>query len=198
MEKVSEDQKVKNYHKVMGLVQSFPEPRRTQVLKMLEGDIGSMYFTAPASSREEFHDCFPGGLVHHSLGVVSNLWRLVKDLCPDRWPKHKLAFVGLFHDFGKIGDGTLERYLPNPSDWHRERGMLYKINDEMRWMPTSEGGLFILQDHDIKLDWEEWLAIRLNDGQYVEENRPYAMKEPKLALLVHWADMWDTQKEKTL
>ncbi len=188
---ISDEQKEKNYARVMDLVATFPEPRRSQVLAMLDGPIGMSYFTAPASSREEYHDCFPGGLCHHSLNVIANLWRLAKDLCPDAFPKHQLAFVGLFHDLGKVGDGDVERYLPQPSDWHREKGMLYVVNEDMQWMPTSEGALYILQKHGVIVDRDEWLAIRLNDGQYADENRPYRMREPKLALLLHWADRWD-------
>jgi hypothetical protein len=41
------------------------------------------------------------------------------------------------------------------------------------------------------------LAIRLNDGQYVRENEPYRNREPELALLLHWADMWASRQEKS-
>lgn len=193
----SDEELQKDHDRVMALVATFPDGRREAVTRMLDGPVGMRYFTAPGSSREEYHDCYPGGLAHHSLSVVANLWRLVKALCPDRWPKHKLAFVGLFHDLGKVGDGDVERYVPNPSEWHREKlGKLYEMNPELKWMPTSEAGLFILQRHGIEVDHEEYLSIRLNDGQYTRENEPYRMREPQLALLVHWADLWDAVSRK--
>jgi len=40
------------------------------------------------------------------------------------------------------------------------------------------------------------LAIKLNDGQYAEENAPYKMKEPMLADVVHLADYISTKQEK--
>ena len=54
----------------------------------------------------------------------------------------------------------------------------------------------MLQKHGIELTSDEHLAIRLNDGQYDETNKSYRMKEPELALLLHWADMWATKMEK--
>jgi hypothetical protein len=45
---------------------------------------------------------------------------------------------------------------------------------------------------------DEWVAIRINDGMIVEENRCYAMGEPTLALVVHMADRLACQEEKGL
>jgi hypothetical protein len=194
--RLSDEQVVKNTEFILGLVDMFPEPRKSLVANMLEGDVGSFYFSAPASSREDYHYCFPGGLAAHSLNVLKNLNKLAKALHPGRWPDHKLVFVSLFHDLGKAGDGEVEYYVPNPSDWHRSKGMLYEINKDCIYMPTSERGLFILQKNGIVLDSEEYLAIRLNDGQYDAANKGYALKEPDLALLVHWADMTATMGEK--
>lgn len=179
------------------LVEIFPEKRKELVTKMMTfGPVGTSYFTAPASSREEFHACWPGGLLFHSINVVQNLRKISKSLCPGKYDDATLAFVGLFHDLGKVGDGVNEYYKPNESDWHRNKGMLYEINKDCVFMPTSERGLFILQSNGIEVTSEEYLAIRLNDGQYDETNKSYRMKEPGLALLVHWADMWSTLSEK--
>lgn len=187
------EKKIKTFWK---LVDIFSEPRKTKVKDMMEGKVGEIYFTAPASSREEFHSCYPGGLLVHSLNVVENLYSLSKALCPGVFSDEKLSFTGLFHDLGKVGDGTNEYYVPNPSDWHRNKGMLYEVNKDCTYMPTSERGLYVLQTHGIQMDADEYLAIRLNDGQYDDTNKSYKMKEPELALLVHWADMWATKQEK--
>lgn len=192
----SEELKAKNVELVNKLIDKFPEPRRGLVQTMMEGPVGLAYFTAPASSREEFHSCFPGGLAHHSLNLVRNLKKLADALCPGKFDSSTLAFVGLFHDLGKVGDGEEEYYLPQKSDWHRNKGMLYETNKDCVYMPTSERGLYILQKYGIELSSDEYLAIRLNDGQYDDTNKAYRMKEPELALLVHWADMWATQQEK--
>ena len=178
------------------LVDMLPEERKTKVKQMMEGKVGEAYFTAPASSREEFHSCYPGGLLVHSLNVVKYLLSISKSLCKERYEESQLVFVGLFHDLGKVGDGDNEYYVPNPSDWHRNKGMLYEVNKACVHMPTSERGLYVLQKHGITLTPDEYLAIRLNDGQYDDTNKSYRMKEPELALLLHWADMWATKTEK--
>jgi hypothetical protein len=174
----------------------FSEPRRTQVLEMLAGDFGNEYFTAPASSNVNFHLCEVGGLARHSLNVVSNLLQLSMIFAKGRWSREKLIFCGLFHDLGKAGDGERPYYVSTKEEWKLKRGSLYDINKPCVAMPTSERGLYVLQRHGVTLDHEEYLAIRLNDGQYAEENRWYSMKEPELALLVHMADLWSTKMEK--
>lgn len=178
------------------IVSSFPEKRREAVRKMMDGPVGESFLTAPASSHLDYHACFPGGLLYHSLNVSRNVRKLAAVLFPGRWPDEKLAFVGLFHDLGKTGDGKNEHYIPNTSEWHRKRGKLYEINPLCAYMPTSERGLYLFQTYGVNLDNEEYLAIRLNDGQYVDENTPYASKEPDLALLVHHADHWSARQEK--
>jgi len=186
----------KNIERVQKLIKTFPDDRYDRVQHMMDTKIGEYYFTAPASSRESHHCAWPGGLVEHSLNVVASLWRLAKDLCPDRWPKHKLAFVGLFHDLGKVGDGEVERYVPHPSQWHRERGNIYEINPEMPFMEHADGSIYILQKYGVTLDFDEYVAIRTHDGQYHPNNTSYKMREPDLSLLLHWSDMWSCKQEK--
>lgn len=178
------------------LISIFPEPRRSLVKKMMEGQVGTSYMLSPASSREEYHSCYPGGLLAHSLNVVKNLKKIASAMAPGVYDDATLAFVGLFHDLGKTGDGVHDYYVPNQSEWGRKKGFLYETNKSCVFMPTSERSLFILQKYSIELKSEEYLAIRLNDGMYDETNRRYAMKEPELALLVHMADRFSCEREK--
>lgn len=198
MKQPNEDQKVKNVELVFKLIGSMPDERRELVKTMMEGWVGQEYFVAPASSREEYHSCYPGGLCQHSLNVVRNLKKISDALCPGSYDPATISFVGLFHDLGKVGVSGEALYVPNPSAWHREKvGKLYETNRNCPFMPSSERGLFILQQHGIVVNSDEYLAIRLNDGMYDETNRSYKMKEPDLALLLHWADMWSVSQEKT-
>ncbi len=193
----TEEEIIKSVETANQLIDGLPEPRRSLVKKMMEGQVGKSYFTAPASSRENFHSCFPGGLVVHSLNVVKTMFGLVKTLCPGMYDLPTIAFVGMFHDLGKTGDGVNDFYVPNPSDWHREHGILYEVNKDCLDMPNSERGLYILQNHGIVVSSDEYFAIRLNDGAYAEENRAYGLPRSKLALLTHWADSWATATEKS-
>ena len=205
MARLSDEALEKNTELVNKLVESFPSGnglaglgRREHVQAMLRGPVGLEYFTCPASAKEEYHNAFPGGLCDHSLRVTRNLRALVKALDVKDFDVPTLNFVGLFHDFGKVGDGVEPYYLANADDWQRKRGILYNINPKCVFMPTSERGLYILQKFKIELTPDEYLAIRLNDGMYDETNKRYAMREPDLALLVHMADRWACSQEKKL
>lgn len=196
MVKLSDDAIAENMAIVQKMVAGWwSDERRKNVAKMLSGKVGEEFFTAPASTREEYHNCFPGGLCAHSLQVVENLKALNKAFV-GRFSNETLEFVGLFHDLGKVGDGERAGYIPNPKDWQRKEGHLYITNKESVFMPSSERGLYILQRHGIVVSSDEYLAIRLNDGMYDETNRKYSMKEPDLALLVNFADRWSVTQEK--
>jgi len=150
----------------------------------------------PASGRKEYHCAYPGGLVDHSLRVLGNAFRLSKAFS---WeiPKDSLIIGALFHDLGKVGDLSDDYYIPQDSDWHREKlGEMYKINTNMTYMTVPDRGIWLCQHFGLKLSQDELLAIKLNDGQYIDENKPYRKGEPMLATLVHTADLISTKQEK--
>jgi hypothetical protein len=196
MEPLSEDEIIKNAKIVEKIIDGFKSPRRELVKKMFS-EIGTQFFTSPASSRKDFHGCFSGGLADHSLRVIINLRKIAQALCPDEYDKDVLDFVGLVHDLGKIGDVSKPLYIVNPSEWHRDHGQLYSINNDLDFMTIEDRTIFLLQKFSIILTNDEFLAIKLSDGQYVESNRKYAMKETSLALLLHSADRFACQEEKT-
>ena len=197
---LSEEVIERNMNIVKRIVDNFDEPRRKQVARMLEGLVGEEFFTAPASSKEEYHNCFPGGLCDHSLEVLGQLEKIAQALAPGRYDiGQTLAFVALFHDLGKTGDGDHPLYLPNEGEqnrYSRAKGNLYTTNRECLYMPIAERSVYVLQKFGVQMSADEYLAIRLHDGQYEEANRGYRMKEPDLALLVHFADRWATALEK--
>lgn len=167
--------------------------RRDAVTSMLDA-VGERVCTAPASTRLEYHNAFPGGFVDHSLRVL----RVAIDIAGAlkvKVSKESLIISSLFHDWGKAGTVEDDYYLPQTSDWHRKRGQMYTANPQIR-MPNAQLGVFTLGQAGVKLSEEEYLAILLNDGPVVEANKPYSMKEPRIALVVHWADRWSCQLEK--
>lgn len=167
---------------------------RSGAIKEMLNHYGERACMAPASSRIEFHNAFPGGFIDHSLRVL----RITIDLATAlkvKVNKESLIIAPLFHDWGKVGTLEDDYYLNQDSDWHRKRGQTYTKNPKIK-MSNAQLGLYNLSQFGVKLSEEEYMAILLNDGQYAEANREYAMKEPKLALLVHMADRWSTQCEK--
>lgn len=169
--------------------------RAGPVKEMLE-HFGERACTAPASSRIEFHNAFPGGLVDHSLRVLQNAIAIATAL-KVKVSKESLIISALFHDWGKVGDMDDDFYLPQTSDWHRKTlGQMYTNNQDIK-MANAQLGLYTISQFGIKLTKDEYLAILLNDGMYVDENKWYAMKEPALALIVSMADRWSCQAEKS-
>ena len=167
---------------------------RKDIIRGMLDHFGERACMAPASTRLEYHNAFPGGFIDHSLRVCRTTIDLAAAL-KVKVPKESLIISSLFHDWGKVGTLEEDYYVFQESDWHRKRGQMYLANPRIK-MPNAQLGLFTLSQFGIKLNQEEYLAILLNDGPYAEANKDYNMKEPKLALLVHMADRWATQCEK--
>jgi len=183
-----------NFDKFRSLCEKLGD--RSESALNLVDSLGERLALCPASSRVDFHNCMVGGLVEHSLRVLSNAMKLCKTF---GWSvsKESLIVGCLFHDLGKVGDHENDYYIPQDSDWHREKlGEMYKHNKEMLYMTVPDRGVWLCQHFGLKLTQDEWLAIKLNDGQYIQENAPYKMKEPLLADIVHQADIIATKEEK--
>jgi hypothetical protein len=191
-EKIQENEKL-----VRALVQKMSPSLVEDLNEML--DALPEFFLAPASSRMEFHGCYVGGLVDHSLRVATNLQTIAKALAPGVYDPKELVFLGLFHDLGKVGDVGVPMYVPNPSEWHRNKlGQLFEVNKDLPYMPICDRTMYLLQKFNITLTNEEYIAIRISDGPYEKANEKYAMKEPDLAVLLHFADRWACAQEKRL
>lgn len=185
-----------NYDKYRSLIEKIGD-RAEPALSMVDA-LGERLALCPASARKEYHSAFPGGLVDHSLRVLTNAMKLVKAFGYDL-PKDSLIIGCLCHDLGKVGDHENDYYVPQDSDWHRDKlGEMYKYNKDLQYMTVPHRGVWLCQHFGLKLTQDEWLAIVLNDGQYAEENAKYKMKEPRLVDVVHIADVLSTKQEKEI
>lgn len=169
--------------------------RDVLVKKMLD-KYESRLVTCPASSRLSHHNAFTGGLVDHSLRVLKFALQLKKIIDIDS-SDESIILTALFHDLGKIGDDTEDYYIQNDSAWHVEhQGAIYKYNEKLKFMPIAQRSLYLLQLNGIILTKDEFIAILIHDGQYVNENKVWSHKEPGLAVLLHQADYLATKREK--
>lgn len=185
----------KNWNTFVSFVNKIDVERVQFAIDMVDS-LAERLATAPASSRAGYHNAFPGGLVDHSLRVLGNGFRLMKAF---DWPvkRESLIIACLFHDLGKVGDVDNDLYLPQPEQWRADKnGELYVYNQNMQFMTVPDRGIFLCQHFGLRLTADEMLAIKLNDGQYVQENIPYRLKEPLLADVVHIADVIATKQEK--
>jgi len=173
--------------------------RSESVIAMLD-ELDERLCLCPGSAKRDYHGAFPGGLVDHSLRVLNNLvilnksydWRLSKD---------SMIITALFHDLGKIGmpgkDSDNDFYRPQIDTWRKEKmGEEYSYNNALLYMTTPDRTVFVLQHYGVKLSPDEAIAIKLNDGFVLQENRPYCLKISPLVFGLMTADYISTMEEK--
>jgi hypothetical protein len=168
-----------NYDALIKIIKSeISEPRSTQLLK-LYNQLEERIMMAPASGNINYHNCFIGGYVDHVLNVVESAkahYEMWKALGADNsdYTYEELIFSAINHDLGKIGDLDNEYYIPNPSEWHRKNlGKIYEHNKNLAYMRVADRSLYLLQESNIKISRNEFLAIKLHDGLYVDDNKAY-------------------------
>lgn len=169
---------------------------RSDVVLNMVDSLAERLALCPASAKKSYHLAMPGGLVRHSLDVLGNAMRLTKAFS---WnlPKDSLIISCLFHDIGKVGSPTEDFYVPQTDSWRREKlGEEYTYNDELVYMSTPERSLFLCQHFGVKLTHDEHLAIKLNDGFVVDENKQYCLKISQLVWVVQTSDYVTTCNEK--
>src|SRR5574337_1312759 len=150
------------------IIEMQPEPRRSQLQRLMDGPVGEQFMVAPASGRRRYHNAFPHGLVDHSLRVAKNAYALAETF-----------------------------YVPVQEQWKERRGEFWEIDQEV-YAPNQEIGVWTLLKEGVDLSYEEMQAIRLNDGAAAQGNESYSFHESDLALIIHWADHAALRQEKNL
>jgi hypothetical protein len=179
--------------------QKFTGKRKEKLLDLYD-KLADRIATAPASSKKQYHNAFPGGYVLHVLNVISatekisNLWKelgLELDFSDE-----EMYFSALNHDLGKIGSLEEDYYIPCTEEWQKKKGQLYVTNPELQFMKVSERSIFILQQHGISISEKEYLSIKLHDGLYEEGNKSYFISfnegyelKTYLPYILHQADL---------
>ena len=201
--KLTAEQIVQNWERLIDVIKTeFTGERQRKLLAMYE-DMEERMSLQPASSFNHFHNAFEGGYVDHVLRVIEcaqevyDLWkRMEADM--SGYTKEELIFTALNHDIGKMGfpgKGN-EIYIPNDSEWHRKNmGKEYKINPDNPFTLVNDLSIWLLQHYGIEFSWNEMLGIKLTDGLYDENNKPYFMSrtadsklKTNLGYVMHQAD----------
>lgn len=189
-----------NYNKFMAYVE---QDSRAEQLKVLYKEFETELVSAPASGKVHFHNCFPGGYLDHVLRVIDTSLKMASlyKSCGGHidFTKQELIFVAMNHDLGKLGLEGEPYYLPQDADWLKKRGELYKYNSNLQYFEAPERGLLLLQKYGIQITQNEWLGIKLSDGNYSEGNRKYLQgngMKINLPYIIHWADHMSGQIEK--
>lgn len=175
------DKALKRYRELLNMV----DTRAEQVAELVRWiEENTSWLWSPASSR--FHLSVPGGLLIHSVGVVDTLFTIKQAIAP-HYSNESCVIVGLFHDIGKVGEENNPYYIPYTDK--SDHKIKFKTNPEITAMGMGVRSLYIISRF-VTLSNEEAQAICYHDGQYIIENRPVALKESPLLLMLHFADLW--------
>ena len=145
------------------------------------------FFEAPASRKD--HLGYPGGLLEHSLNVLT----LARDLAKS-WestiPKDSITISALLHDLGKMGDHGKPNYAENYlKDGSRSSAKPYITNTNLVYIPHEVRSVMIAERY-IYLSEEEERAILWHNGLYGQFRNDITGKETELYMIIHFADMW--------
>lgn len=207
MNKLSAEQMMENLNKFYNLINTHIKGDRKDQLIDFYKSIEELLVMAPASTKLDHHNCFPGGYLNHVIRVVeaSLVYQKVWDKFGQKktYTDEELVFSAINHDLGKLGKTDAPVYIENDSQWHVEKqGALYKYNPKVTHMRISDRSLYYLQEAGIKVSENEYLAIKLHDGLYEEGNKPYFMTYNKdtelkcnLVHILHHADMMASRVE---
>lgn len=200
MKKLTAEQLSDNYEKFINIIKTEISGERSDVLISFYESISERLVTAPASGNINHHNCFAGGYVDHVLNVVEAALKLFEvwksSGATIDYTREELVFAAINHDLGKVGDLDNDYYIPNPSEWHRKnQGKIYEHNKDLTYMRVADRSLFLLQQAGVGISKNEFLAIKLHDGLYVDDNKAYFFAgyssgglDNHLPVLLHHAD----------
>ena len=203
-----------NLNLFKSVIESLTDTSKSNALMTFINALGETLALSPASSKLEYHSCYPGGFIEHSLRVLEfaaqelNMTLSGKTRYYNEVNIDSLKIASLFHDIGKVAfidsdDKVYPYYVVNESDstfYAKKIGKLYEVNPLLKdvHMSVPHRGLYMLQRFGVRLTHEEFLAILLHDGPYEKMNDYYSMKELDIVVLVHHADLLATRYEKDL
>lgn len=178
-----------NWGKFTSIIGRIEDSEVREGAQKLCDDLHDRLAVCPASTRTDYVGCFTGGLVWHSLNVLKSLkeMRAAFEL-ENTVSSDSLIVMGLFHDLGKIGNDKNDYYLPQASDWHRNKGMLFEINDQLLSIPVATRSVWWLNQYGIPLSEAEMHAIS-SLGKSTGENVSFnpSLKDPWEAYLLQSA-----------
>ena len=189
-----------NYEKLVIFIEDSFDGERKEKLMWLYEKLSDRIATAPASMKKQYHNAYPGGYVAHVLNVIKaaeKVYKVWEEMGAEfNFTIAELRFAALNHDLGKIGTKTDEYYIPCQEEWMRKKGQEYVMNPNIQYMKVAERSLMILQQSQISVTENEYLAIKLHDGLYEDANKAYYISysedmqlKSTLPYILHQADL---------
>lgn len=148
------------------------------------------------SQREKEPFCGIGGNVEYALELAKKASALNKALNYDL-NKASIIKCSLLSILGRVGTLTRNRYIDTASEWHKEKlGQYFDWNEDCPKYQINDMTLFILQNYNVHLNWDEWNAISLIKDMTSEDNKFYNMHKSRLALILQLAHETVMKDEK--
>ena len=148
------------------------------------------------SQREKEPFCGIGGNVEYALELAKKASALNKALNYDL-NKASIIKCSLLSILGRVGTLTRNRYIDTTSEWHKEKlGQYFDWNEDCPKYQINDMTLFILQNYNVHLNWDEWNAISLIKDMTSEDNKFYNMHKSRLALILQLAHETVMKDEK--
>jgi len=202
---INQEQMDNNWKELMSIIDEHFEGEQKENILKLHSDFEDEYKTAPASGRPNYHNCFKGGYLDHILHVIKNSLKIkrqyesngVKVIHPDC----DVVMAAMFHDLGKLGDGTQPYYKYQSDDWRRKKlNEWYTHNKDLDYMTVHDRALWLLAKYHIDVNPHVYKAILCADGLFdpAAETyfKSYVDSRHILASIVHFGDWLSTICEK--
>lgn len=149
------------------------------------------FYDAPASTQ--YHLAYEGGLLEHSVNVLSCADKLAsKLLLPSQYKTlfPSIVICSLLHDVGKCGQFGKAFYVENIlKSGERSEKKPYEVNKDLKTLPHEVVSLIEIAKF-IDLTEEEQRAIAWHNGLYGCFKYDIQGKETELYMIIHWADLW--------
>ena len=202
---INQEQMDANWKELIFMIKfHFKDKQQENILK-LHKDFEDEYKTAPASGRPNYHNCFKGGYLDHILHVIKNSLMIKKQYEANGvkliHSDSDVVLAAMFHDLGKLGDGTQPYYKYQTDDWRRKKlKEWYTHNKNLDFMTVHDRALWILAKYNVDLNPHVYKAILCADGLFDPAAETYfrAYNDTRhvLGSIVHFGDWLSTICEK--
>ena len=202
---INQEQMDANWKELIFMIKFHFKGKQQENILKLHSDFEDEYKTAPASGRPNYHNCFKGGYLDHVLHVIKNSL-MIKEQYEHNGVKliHSDADVvlaAMFHDLGKLGDGTQPYYKYQTDDWRRKKlNEWYTHNKDLDYMTVHDRALWLLAKYHIDVNPHVYKAILCADGLFDPAAETYfrAYNDTRhvLGSIVHFGDWLSTICEK--
>ncbi len=184
------------------------DSERTKAVTMMHESMESRLVSAPASSKIQFHNAYPGGYLDHVLHVIeaAYLLRPVYERLGGAldFTEEEMVFAAMHHDLGKLGDEDGPAYFETIDPKDNNNGVYFKTNTGPQIMSCFDRTIYLLNKHGIKFNKHEMLAIKMADGVFSDENKTqfyangFFPHRTHLGYFIHWADWMACITEKDI